>query len=100
MFKTASGEEIFIIDGHVHNWNATKANQKNMHGEQLINCFYAYHSFLSPKDQLWTREKFDQYGGDQLYQDLFVDGLLAVRDNEVGVHKIHIVRRPQVADAL
>ncbi len=27
-------------------------------------------------------------------------GLLAVRDNEVGVHKIHIVRRPQVADAL
>ena len=27
-------------------------------------------------------------------------GLLAVRDNEVGVHKIHIVRRPQPADAL
>ena len=24
MFKTASGEEIFIIDGHVHNWDATK----------------------------------------------------------------------------
>ena len=36
MFKTASGEEIFIIDGHVHNWNATKANQKNVHGEQFI----------------------------------------------------------------
>ena len=27
-------------------------------------------------------------------------GLLAVRDNEVGVQKIHIVRRPQVADVL
>ena len=27
-------------------------------------------------------------------------GLLAVRDNEAGVHKIHIVRRPQSADAL
>ena len=27
-------------------------------------------------------------------------GLLAVRDNEVGVQKIHIVRRPQPADAL
>ena len=27
-------------------------------------------------------------------------GLLAVRDNEVGVQKIHIVRRPQSADAL
>ena len=74
MYKTASGEEIFIIDGHVHNWNATKANQKNIHGEQFINCFYAYHSFLSPKEKQWTREKFDQYGGEQLYQDLFVDG--------------------------
>lgn len=74
MYKTANGEEIFIIDGHVHNWNASKANQKNVHGEQFINCFYAYHSFLSPKEKLWTREKFDQYGGDQLYKDLFVDG--------------------------
>ena len=27
-------------------------------------------------------------------------GLLAVRDNDAAVHKIHIVRRPQVADAL
>jgi uncharacterized protein len=74
MFKTKSGEEIFVIDGHVHNWDATKANQKNMHGEQFINCFYAYHSFLSPKEKLWSREKFDRYGGDQLYKDLFVDG--------------------------
>ena len=40
MFVTDSGEEIFIIDGHIHNWDATKANQKNIHGEQFINCFY------------------------------------------------------------
>ena len=74
MYKTASGEEIFIIDGHTHNWNASKENQKNVHGEQFINCFYAFHSFLSPKEKLWSREKFDQYGNDQLYHDLFVEG--------------------------
>lgn len=74
MFKTASGEEIFIIDGHVHNWDASKANQKNVHGEQFIKSFYAYHSFLSPKDKLWSLEKFEQYGSEQLYRDLFVDG--------------------------
>jgi predicted TIM-barrel fold metal-dependent hydrolase len=74
MFKTTSGEEIFIIDGHVHNWDASKANQKNLHGEQFINCFYAYHTFLTPKEKLWTREKFERYGNEQLYRDLFVEG--------------------------
>ena len=74
MFKTASGEEIFIIDGHIHNWDASKANQKNVHGEQFIKSFYAYHSFLSPKEKVWSMEKFEQYGAEQLYRDLFVDG--------------------------
>lgn len=74
MFKTASGEEIFIIDGHIHNWDGSKANQKNVHGEQFIGCFYAYHNFLSPKEKLWPREKFERYGAEQLYRDLFVDG--------------------------
>ena len=74
MFKTASGEEIFIIDGHIHNWNASKANQKNVHGKQFIDCFYGYHAFLSPKEKLWSLEKFEHYGTEQLYNDLFVDG--------------------------
>jgi len=74
MFTTSSGEEIFVIDGHIHNWDGSKANQKNMHGEQFINCFYGYHTFLQPKEKQWTREKFDCYGAEQLYRDLFVDG--------------------------
>ena len=74
MFKTESGEEIFIIDGHIHNWDATKANQKNVHGEQFIKCFYGYHSFLSPKEKVWPFEKFEHYGDEQLYNDLFVEG--------------------------
>ncbi|MGS0755951.1 amidohydrolase family protein, partial [Roseateles sp. GG27B] len=74
MFKTKSGEEIFIIDGHVHNWNATKANQKNIHGEQFIKCFYGYHTFLQPKDKQWTLAQFEHYGEEKMYRDLFVDG--------------------------
>jgi predicted TIM-barrel fold metal-dependent hydrolase len=74
MFRTSDGEEIFIIDGHTHNWDGSPANQKNVHGAQFIDCFYAYHSALSPKEQVWPKEKFDKYGARQMYQDLFVDG--------------------------
>ena len=62
MYRTSTGEEIFIIDGHVHNWNASKDNIKNVHGQQFIDCFYAYHKGLSPADQVWPKDKFDQYG--------------------------------------
>ena len=74
MFKTASGEEIFIIDGHVHLWDARKANIKNVHGQQFIDCFYAYHANLSPAEYKWTKDKFDHYGATQMYEDLFVSG--------------------------
>jgi predicted TIM-barrel fold metal-dependent hydrolase len=50
MFRTETGEEIFVIDGHVHLWDGSKANQRNVHGEQFIDCFYAYHSNLSPAE--------------------------------------------------
>jgi predicted TIM-barrel fold metal-dependent hydrolase len=74
MFRTKEGEEIFIIDGHTHNWDGSPANQKNVHGAQFIDCFYAYHTALSPKEQVWPKEKFDKYGHEQMYRDLFVDG--------------------------
>ena len=74
MYTTRDGEEIFIIDGHTHNWDGSPANQKNVHGKQFIDCFYGYHSALSPKEEVWPKEKFDRYGAEQMYQDLFVDG--------------------------
>src|SRR6218665_773881 len=46
MYRTKSGEDIFIIDGHVHLWDGSKANLKNVHGQQFLDCFYAYHSNL------------------------------------------------------
>jgi predicted TIM-barrel fold metal-dependent hydrolase len=74
MFKTKDGEEIFIIDGHTHFWDGSPANQKNIHGAQFIDCFYGYHTALSPKEQVWPKDKFDKYSAEQMHQDLFVDG--------------------------
>ncbi len=53
MFKTPQGKEIFVVDGHTHFWDGSPANQSNIHGKQFIECFYAYHANLSPKEQLW-----------------------------------------------
>ena len=47
MYRTASGEDIFVIDGHTHFWDGSPANQKNVHGKQFIECFYDYHKNLS-----------------------------------------------------
>ena len=74
MYTTKDGEEIFIIDGHVHLWDASPANQRNVHGAEFINCFYGYHTALSPKEELWSREKFEKYGAETMYEDLFVKG--------------------------
>jgi predicted TIM-barrel fold metal-dependent hydrolase len=74
MYRTNDGEDIFIIDGHTHFWDGSKANQKNVHGAQFIDCFYGYHTALSPKDQLWEKDRFDKYSAETMYNDLFVDG--------------------------
>jgi uncharacterized protein len=73
MYRNKDGEEFFIIDGHVHNWDASVENQKNIHGKQFIDCFYGYHQ-LSPEEYLWPRDKFYHYGAAQMYDDLFVTG--------------------------
>jgi predicted TIM-barrel fold metal-dependent hydrolase len=74
MFVTADGEKIFVIDGHVHWWNGTAANQRNRHGEDFIQCFFEYHQALTHPDFLTDRSRFDSYSPEKMYQDLFVDG--------------------------
>jgi hypothetical protein len=74
MYRTASGEEIFVIDGHTHFWDGSPANQKNIHGKQFIECFYAYHSNLSPPSEKWTLDKFSKYDAKTMHDDLFVHG--------------------------
>jgi len=74
MYRTKSGEEIFVIDGHTHLWDGSPANQKNIHGKQFIECFYAYHSNLSPPSEKWPKEKFEKYDAKTMYEDLFIHG--------------------------
>ena len=42
--------------------------------DRFINCFHDYHSALSPAEYLWSAEKFQHYGSETLYEDLFVNG--------------------------
>ena len=74
MYKTSTGEEIFVIDGHVHFWDGSPQNQKNIHGKQFIDCFYAYHTNFSPKEEHWPKDKFEKYDAKTMYDDLFVHG--------------------------
>jgi len=74
MYVSPDGESYFIVDGHVHNWDASPENQANKYGEGFINCFYDYHRNLSPPEWVWPLEKFQRYGDDVLMHDLFEEG--------------------------
>lgn len=74
MYRTPSGEEIFIIDAHIALWDGSSENQRNIHGDQFIRCFYDYHTNLSPQDRLWAYEKFVKYDAETLLQDVFLKG--------------------------
>jgi predicted TIM-barrel fold metal-dependent hydrolase len=69
-----AGENIFVIDGHMHLWDASPENWRTPHGESWIKCFYAYHSGLSPAEAAWPFEKFCRYGAEALVDDLFFAG--------------------------
>src|SRR5260221_14738939 len=70
MYRTATGEEIFVIDGHTHFWDGIPANQKNIHRKQFIECFYAYHPNLSPPSQKWEKDTFKKYDSNPLFDYL------------------------------
>ena len=50
---SVNGEKIFVVDGHMHFWDAGPDNHKNDYGHAWIKCFYDYHSALSPADYVW-----------------------------------------------
>jgi hypothetical protein len=56
------GHNIFVIDGHMHFWDANPENWKNKYGESWIKCFHAFHSGLSPAEEVWPFDKFCRYG--------------------------------------
>ena len=69
-----NGERYFVVDGHVHWWDASPENTKNEWGEGWINCFYAYHANLSPPEEVWPLAKYRKYSEQDMMFDLFENG--------------------------
>jgi predicted TIM-barrel fold metal-dependent hydrolase len=67
------GQDVFVIDGHTHLWDARSNNWRNKYGESWIKCFFQFHSF-SPAEAAWPFEKFCYYGEDAIVDDLFRNG--------------------------
>ncbi|MEF8790407.1 MAG: amidohydrolase family protein [Haloarculaceae archaeon] len=71
---THDGEEIFVIDGHLHLWDATEENIKHEGGEQFIQCFHDYHTAFTPEEEQWDMDTYRKYGKERMMNDLFRDG--------------------------
>jgi uncharacterized protein len=74
MYVTAGGEEIFVIDSHVHVWDARPQNWRNRYGQTFIDTFYGAHVGMTPAEMRWDRERFYHYGAERAAKDLFDDG--------------------------
>ena len=70
------GEKYFIVDSHMHYWDATPANWvkgAEQYAKGWIECFHAYQG-LGPPETHWPIEKFMSYTEDDLMKDVFEDG--------------------------
>jgi uncharacterized protein len=75
-----NGEKYFVMDGHVHFWDASPANWvkgQEEYAEGWINCFHAYQG-LGPPDTHWPIEKFQKYSEEDFVKDVFEDGYVDV----------------------
>ncbi|KWX00975.1 Amidohydrolase 2 [Carbonactinospora thermoautotrophica] len=68
------GRRFYVVDGHIHLWDGSPANQRNKYGAGWIQCFYDYHKGLSPEEWLWSKDKFERYEVDDLLRDVFEEG--------------------------
>jgi uncharacterized protein len=71
-----NGEKYFVVDGHIHFWDASPANWvkgQEQYAEGWINCFHAYMG-LGPAETHWPIEKFQKYSEDDFVKDVFEDG--------------------------
>jgi hypothetical protein len=76
VYRTADGQELVVVDGHIHLWDARPENRKTAYG--WIRCFYDYTVALSPAEYVWPFERYCYYGADALTQDVFVNGYVDV----------------------
>jgi uncharacterized protein len=71
-----NGEKYFVMDGHVHFWDASPANWvkgQEQFAKGWIECFHAYQG-LGPPDTHWPIEKFQKYSEEDFVKDVFEDG--------------------------
>jgi predicted TIM-barrel fold metal-dependent hydrolase len=74
------GEKYFVVDSHMHFWDASPANWvagAEQYANGWINCFHAYQG-LGPPETHWTIEKFQKYSEEDLMKDVFQDGYVDV----------------------
>ncbi|MGH8932914.1 MAG: amidohydrolase family protein [Egibacteraceae bacterium] len=70
------GEKYFVVDTHMHYWDASPANWvegREEYADGWINCFYGYHQ-LGPPETHWPLEKYQKYSEEDLMRDVFEEG--------------------------
>jgi len=73
---THKGEQYFIVDSHLHMWEAGPDNWvkgQEQYAKGWIECFHAY-QHLGPPETHWPIEKFMSYTHDDFVKDVFEDG--------------------------
>src|SRR5437667_3190105 len=73
---THNGDSFFVVDGHLHFWDASPANWvsgQEQYAKGWIECFHAYMG-LGPEETHWPIEKFQKYSEDDFVKDVFEDG--------------------------
>ncbi|MGI8507369.1 MAG: amidohydrolase family protein [Solirubrobacteraceae bacterium] len=71
-----NGEKYFIVDGHIHFWDASPANWvkgQEEYAKGWIECFHAYQG-LCPDATHWPIEKFQKYSEEDFVSDVFENG--------------------------
>lgn len=74
MYATRDGHKLFVVDGHIHLWDARPENRRNRFGLTFIESFWSGHTSMTPADQRWPWERFLHYGVEGAAKDLFQDG--------------------------
>jgi predicted TIM-barrel fold metal-dependent hydrolase len=70
------GEKYFIVDSHLHFWDASPANWvkgQEEYAKGWIECFHAYQG-LGPPETHWPLDKFQKYSLEDFEKDVFNEG--------------------------
>ena len=81
------GEKYFVLDSHLHFWDASPDNWVKGHEQYAkgwIECFHAYQG-LGPPATHWTLEHFQKYSVEDFEKDVFRDGHVDIGDLPVDV---------------